>query len=91
MNKIEIEAKVAEELGMPQAEVKKVFSSILSTMTESFSEGETVRIVNFGVFHVADRPTRMGRSPSDGSPVEIPARKRVSFKPGKGLKEVLFS
>lgn len=87
MNRVEIEAKVSEELGMTQVEVAKVMNAILSTVSESLENGEDVRIVRFGSFKVSDRAPRVGKSPVDGSPMQIPAGRRVSFKPGKELKE----
>jgi nucleoid DNA-binding protein len=31
--------------------------------------------------------SRMGRNPQTGAKIQIPARKSVSFRAGKGLKE----
>ena len=89
MNKVEIEAKVAQDLGISQDEVCRVFSSILSSVQECFERGENIRLTNFGSFQVADRPERKGRNPASGEVMTIPARRKVSFKPAKETRAIL--
>jgi DNA-binding protein HU-beta len=50
-------------------------------------KGEEVVIANFGSFKVKERAERKGRNPKTGEEIIIPAKKVVSFSPGKNLKE----
>ena len=43
--------------------------------------------MGFGVFEVKERAARVGRKPSTGEAIEIPAKKSPTFKPGKGFKD----
>lgn len=51
--------------------------------------GDKVPLVGFGTFAVSERAARSGRNPQTGEPVEIPARKAVTFKAGSALKEAV--
>ena len=43
---------------------------------------------NFGAFQVTKTKPKIGRNPNNpGTPVPIPARAVVKFKPGKEMKE----
>jgi nucleoid DNA-binding protein len=41
------------------------------------------------VFEVKTRASRIGRNPRTGDQVPVPARRVVTFKPGKKMKEVV--
>ena len=88
MNKVELEAAVAEQLGVSQAEVKRTFSAIIDTMIGSLQRGESVKIVRFGTLEPRLKKERRGKSPVDGSDITIPASCKVGFKPGKDLQGI---
>ena len=48
-----------------------------------------VRIAGFGAFATRSRSARTGHNPRTGESVQIPASKLPSFKPGKGLRDVV--
>ncbi len=89
MNKIEIEAHLAEECGMTQAEAKRALGCVLKCISESLKSGEQVKIVDFGSFIPSTRKERQVRSPADGSLITVPETKVVKFRAGKGLKDHL--
>jgi DNA-binding protein HU-beta len=41
------------------------------------------------VFEVTERKARKGRNPKTGEDLDIPAKKVVSFSPGKGFKDAV--
>jgi DNA-binding protein HU-beta len=43
--------------------------------------GKRVIVPNFGTFKIVTSKARMGRNPKTGEPVNIPAKRRVHFKP----------
>jgi DNA-binding protein HU-beta len=45
--------------------------------------------VGFGTFEVKERAARSGRNPKTKEPVQIPASKSPTFKPGKALKDAI--
>jgi DNA-binding protein HU-beta len=53
--------------------------------------GDTVRIVGFGNFQVAQRKASTGRNPRTGAEVKIPASRVPKFRAGKALKEACNS
>ncbi len=50
-------------------------------------EGDKVQLTGFGTFEGKERAARVGRKPSTGETIEIPAKKLPTFKAGKGLKD----
>jgi len=64
------------------ATVDAVFEVIKNTLVA----GERVVIAGFGSFRVRDRAARTINNPRTGEPMQIPAKKVISFKPGKFLR-----
>jgi DNA-binding protein HU-beta len=88
MNKVEIEAQVAEQLGIKKSEVERVVGAFLGCIEDTLKRGESVQLVRFATFQPVRRKARMGKNPLDGSDLEIPESVRVKFKPGKNLKDI---
>ena len=56
-----------------------------------FEKTEDVKIVGFGHFRIRRKASRRGRNPQTGDSIEITARKVLTFKPSKGLKQRINS
>jgi len=89
MTKHELAVKVARHLGVPQSEVAKIVKETLDTIARSLAEGERWEFRDFGVFEAKTHAARVGRNPRTGESVPVPARRVVTFRPGKKLKELL--
>ena len=63
--------------------------TILDVMKEALVNGEKVKISSFGSFAVRSKNERMGRNPKTGKPLEITARKVLTFKPSQVLRSIL--
>ena len=50
---------------------------------------DTVTVVHFGTFKVAQRNARKGRNPQTGEEIKIKAKKVPRFVPGKALKDAV--
>ena len=87
MNKVEIEAKVAEELGMSRKDVAKVLSAVTETIGDAISSGQDVSIFKFGSWRVTTRKACQSKDPTSGETRFIPESKRITFRPGKLLKQ----
>lgn len=89
MNKIELVAKVAEDLGYTKKDVTAVVDALVDTVLGTVASGEDVRISGFGAFSVAERAERVGRNPQTGETIQIPASKSPKFKAAKAFKDAL--
>lgn len=89
MNKQELINAIAADTGMTKTAVKIMLQSFEFRMTEALANGNEVKMIGFGTFKTRPQPARIGRNPATGEEVEVPAKKRVSFIAGKGLKEAV--
>ena len=89
MTKRELVINVSNKLGVTQSEVAKVIETTFETISEALGEGKRWELRDFGVFEVKMRASRIGRNPRTGDQVPVPARRVVTFRPGKKLKEVV--
>jgi DNA-binding protein HU-beta len=78
-------SKVAKTKKDAQTAVDCVFSSI----TKVLGKGESVSLIGFGTFKVAERKARKGRNPKTGEEIDIVASKVPKFVAGKALKEAV--
>lgn len=60
---------------------------VLSSITTALKNGDSVSLVGFGTFKVAERKARKGRNPRTGKEINIAAGKVPKFIAGKALKE----
>ena len=65
--------------------VEHVFESVKKLLIE---EGK-IKISNFGTFQIRSKNARLGRNPQSGEPMEITARKVLTFKPSKNFKKLV--
>ena len=70
-------------------EAKKVLDAYIEIVTERMSENEEIVLVGFGTLIPRPQTQRLARNPKTGTPVMIPARTTVKFKPGKFLLEAM--
>lgn len=61
----------------------------IEIVTERMSENEEIVLVGFGTLIPRPQTQRLARNPKTGTPVMIPARTTVKFKPGKFLLEAM--
>ncbi len=93
ITKRELTQRVAEKLGVPYSQVDKPVNAVFESVRELLSQDLSnirVEIRNFGVLEV--KPTKArpkARNPKTNERVDVPARRKAHFKPGKLLKEKL--
>lgn len=85
MNKTELVKKIAEKAGLSQADSKKALEATLDTIKETLAANDSVALIGFGTFSVAERPARQGKNPRTGEIINIAAKKVAKFKAGAGL------
>lgn len=88
VTKRDLVIKVSDQIDMTQQQVFDVIQLFIDEITESLTEGDDVVLRNFGSFQVIVTKPKIGRNPKKPeTPVQIPARAIVKFKPGKEMKE----
>ena len=87
MKKVELVEAVAEKAGLTKADATRAIDATFEAITEALKQGDKVTLVGFRTFGVSERAAREGRNPRTGAPVQIAARKAVSFKAGSALKD----
>jgi integration host factor subunit beta len=85
MTKKDIAKKIAEATGMPQLTVTNIVQMLFDGITKILVEEGKIELRNFGVFKVKQRKPRKARNPRTGEAVMVPARRTVTFKPGREM------
>lgn len=89
MNKAQLIDAISEKAGLTKADAKKALDAFVEATTDALKNGDRVALIGFGSFAVATRSARTGRNPQSGSPIEIPEKKVVKFKPGAELSDTI--
>ncbi len=89
MNKNDLSAAVAASTGTSKSDAASIIDSVFDTIAGGLKSGDSVQLVGFGSFSVADRAAREGRNPRTGETLQIAASKQPKFKAGKALKDAL--
>ena len=85
MNKGDLVKEVAKMV-CTKKEAQEAVDCVFSTITKALKKQDTVTLVGFGTFKVAQRKARKGRNPGTGEEIKIKAKKVAKFVPGKSLK-----
>ena len=88
MTKKEFIALYAERANFEtKADAERKLDAILDLFEEVLVKGEEVNFTGWGKFEVKETAARVGRNPKTGEELQIPAKKVVKFKAGKGLAD----
>jgi DNA-binding protein HU-beta len=88
MNKGDLVNEVSKVL-KTKKDAQAAVECVLSSITNALENGDSVSLIGFGTFKVADRKARQGRNPKTGEEMYIPASKVPKFKAGKALKDAV--
>jgi DNA-binding protein HU-beta len=88
MNKGDLVNEVAKALNTKK-EAQAAVDCVFSTITKALKKKDTVTLIGFGTFKVAQRKARKGRNPQTGAEIRISAKKVPRFVPGKALKDAV--
>ncbi|MBU2521289.1 MAG: HU family DNA-binding protein [Proteobacteria bacterium] len=88
MNKGDLVNEVAKVV-KTKKDAQAVVDRVLSSITKALANGDSVSLVGFGTFKVAERKARKGRNPQTGKEINIAASKVPKFVAGKALKEAV--
>ncbi|MBA3017278.1 MAG: HU family DNA-binding protein [Proteobacteria bacterium] len=88
MNKGDLVNEVAKVV-KTKKDAQAVVDRVLLSITKALANGDSVLLVGFGTFKVAERKARKGRNPQTGKEINIAASKVPKFVAGKALKEAV--
>ena len=81
--------RIAESTGTRQTLVKAVVQHFFNEITSELAKGNRLEFRDFGVFETKTTPARMAQNPRTLRKVEVPAKCRVTFRPGRLMRQGL--
>ena len=90
VTKADLVKTIAAEFGYSKTEARASVDAFFEALTDAIVEGNRIEARGFGAFTVKQANAKAGaRNPKTGEKVFVPARRKVSFKPGRILREAL--
>ncbi len=87
MNKSELIEALAQDINVPHREAAAITNTVIETMTEALSKGESIEIRGFGSFVIKKYESYEGRNPKTGKKIKVKPKRLPFFKVGKDLRE----
>lgn len=81
--------RVAQETGLPRAEVRQAVQSFLEHVIDELAKGNRLEFRDFGVFETRERAGRVAQNPKTLERVSVPPRRSVRFKVGRLMQQSL--
>ena len=79
--------RIYNNCGCSKSKATELTDSILETIKKSLESGEDVVLSGFGKFCVREKNERRGRNPATGEDLPLEARRVVTFRCSKVLKD----
>lgn len=89
MNNKQFIAELAQRLGYTAQDTQKMMYSVVDAMADTFQEGNTVTVQNFGSFEVKKKMERIIQNPSTGQRMLVPPKLTLGFKISPTWKDKL--
>ena len=89
MNNKEYIAELAQQSGYTQTDTQKMVAAVIEQMGNSFEEGNSVLIPNFGTFEVKKRLERIIVNPGTQHRMLVPPKLVLNFRPKESVKDKL--
>ncbi|MDR3844384.1 HU family DNA-binding protein [Hallella sp.] len=89
MNNKEYIAELAQQSGYTQTDTQKMVAAVIEQMGDSFEEGNSVLIPNFGTFEVKKRLERIIVNPGTQQRMLVPPKLVLNFRPKESVKDKL--
>ena len=75
-----------DEMRLNKRDARELVHLFFQELGASLAVGEQVKLSGFGNFDLRDKNERPGRNPRTGEKIPVPARRVVTFRPGKKLQ-----
>ena len=89
MNNKEYIAELAQQSGYTQTDTQKMVAAVIEQRGNSFEEGNSVLIPNFGTFEVKKRLERIIVNPGTQQRMLVPPKLVLNFRPKESVKDKL--
>ena len=83
----DISEALYRQIGLSKHESAIMLESVLTQISNALINGESVKLSSFGTFYPRQKKERVGRNPKTGVTATINARRVITFKPSKLMKE----
>ena len=83
--------RIAKDTGATHTLAKAVVQAFFDEVTHQLAQGNRIELRDFGVFEIRTTPPRLAHNPRTLEQVQMPARRRAVFKPGRLLKNQVNS
>ena len=87
MTRRDMAKAIADETGIPRVQAAAIVQRVFDRITEALLSEGRLELRNFGVFEVRKRGPRRRRNPRTGEAVDVPAKRVVTFRPGREMEE----
>jgi integration host factor subunit alpha len=89
MTKADIVERIHNKIGYNAKTSADMLETVLGIMKNTLESGEKIKIAGFGNFEVRQKADRRGRNPQTGEPINIEARRILTFKPSNVLRQAI--
>ena len=90
MNKVDlVDVVYHRHGGISRQEAAELVDTILGYVKNVLATERRMHLSGFGSFQVVERNERVGRNPHTGTPMPLPARQALVFRPSRLLVELL--
>ena len=83
----DISEALYRQIGLSKHESALILETVLKQISNALIDGESVKLSSFGTFYPRQKKERVGRNPKTGVAATINARRVITFKPSKLMKE----
>ncbi|MCS7151082.1 MAG: HU family DNA-binding protein [Endomicrobia bacterium] len=83
--------EISSKTGQKPLVVQKILREFVRVLAKALKNGETVTISGLGQFKAKLTKPKIGRNPKTGEVVQIPERKKVSFRPTDWIRKYINS
>ena len=80
MNNKQFIAELAKRMGYTAQDTQKMMYQVIDAMADSFLEGNSVGVLNFGSFEVKKKTERIIVNPTTGQRMLVPPKLTLGFK-----------
>lgn len=87
MNNKEFLAELSRKTGFSAEMAQRMLLNVVDAMGDSFLEGDSLQVPNFGVFELKNKKERIIVNPTTSQRMLVPPKLVLVFKPNATLKE----
>ncbi len=87
LTKAQIVNSIADQIGFPKNHSSEIVETLLEIVKKALESGDDVLVSGFGKFCVNEKRERKGRNPATGEAMMMAAKKVVTFRCSRQLRD----